>query len=216
MQVDQGVDLIKGKLLAMASLAEDMVERSVHALLEGDDEVARQVRADDDKLDAMEQEVDELAMEILTMGPMATDLRAITIGMKISNDLERVGDEASTICKRIININKHADWKVPLREEIAAMGEKACLLLRKSMDAYVEHDSEKARQLIPQDEGVDTLNKMYQKQLIQSMMANPQDIPMLMQVGVIVKRIERVGDHAINIAEDVVFIEEAADIRHNN
>ena len=79
--------------------------------------------------------------------------------MKISNDLERVGDEASTICKRIININKHADWKVPLREIVAM---KACLLLRKSMDAYVEHDSEKAQQLIPQDEDVDILNKMYQ------------------------------------------------------
>ena len=141
MPMETGLPQLKGKLQAMAMLAEDMVNRSVKALLEGDVGMAYQVCADDDQLDRMEGEVDELAMQILAGGPELSDLRSITFSVKISNDLERIGDEASTISKSVIQLNEQSNWKAPFREEIVAMGEKACLLLREAIQAYMENVS---------------------------------------------------------------------------
>ena len=195
----------------MAMLAEDMVDRSVKALLEGDAAMAHQVCEDDDQLDQLEGEVDELAMQILAAGPVADDLRAITITMKISNDIERIGDEASTISKSVIHLNQRSNWKAPFRKEIVAMGEKACLLLRESIQAYSENDTSKARQLISQDDQMDSLNKFYQEELVRMMQGDPEAISNYLQLGIIVKRLERVADHAINIAEDVLIIDKSAD-----
>ena len=207
MHLGSGISQDKGKLLAMAMLAEDMVDRSVKALLEGDAAMAHQVCEDDDQLDQLEGEVDELAMQILAAGPVAGDLRAITISMKISNDIERIGDEASTISKSVIHLNQRSNWKAPFRKEIVAMGEKACLLLRESIQAYSENDISKARQLISQDDQMDSLNKFYQEELVRMMQADPEAISNYLDLGVVVKRLERVADHAINIAEDVLIID---------
>jgi phosphate transport system protein len=194
----------------MAVLAEDMVDRSVKALLEGDAAMAHQVCEDDDQLDRMEAEVDELAMQILAVGPELVDLRAITISVKISNDLERIGDEASTIAKSVIHLHHH-NRKAPFQKEIVAMGEKACLLLREAIQAYAENDTGKARQLITQDDQMDSLNKFYQEELVGMMRSDPEAISFYLDLGVIVKRLERVADHAINVAEDVLFIDKATD-----
>ncbi len=190
----------------MAALAEDMVDRSVKALLEGDTTLARQVCVDDDQLDRMESEVDELAVQILADGPAREDLRAVTISMKVSNDLERIGDEAGTIAKSVIHLNEQSSWKVPFREEIVAMGEKACLLLREAIQAYIENDSSRAQQLISQDDQMDALNKFYQEELVGMMQNDPELIASYLDLGVIIKRLERVADHAINIAEDALLI----------
>ncbi len=190
----------------MAALAEDMVDRSVKALLEGDTTLARQVCADDDQLDRMESEADELAVQILADGPAREDLRAVTISMKVSNDLERIGDEAGTIAKSVIHLNEQSSWKVPFREEIVAMGEKACLLLREAIQAYIENDSSRAQQLISQDDQMDALNKFYQEELVGMMQNDPELIASYLDLGVIIKRLERVADHAINIAEDALLI----------
>ena len=202
-----GISQVKGELLAMAMLAEDMVDRSVKALLEGDAAMAHQVCEDDDQLDQLEGEVDELAMQILAAGPVAGDLRAITISMKISNDIERIGDEAGTIAKSVISLNQRSNWKAPFRKEIVAMGEKACLLLREAIQAYSENDASKAQQLISQDDQMDSLNKFYQEELVRMMQDDPEAISNYLDLGVIVKRLERVADHAINIAEDVLIID---------
>ena len=207
-----GLPEIKGKLQAMAILAEDMVARSVKALLEGDATLAHQVCDDDDQLDRMEAEVDELAVQILAAGAAPKDLRAITISMKISNDLERIGDEAGTIAKSVIHLNEQSNWKAPFREEIVAMGEKACLLLREALQAYAENDSNKAQQLISQDDQMDALNKFYQEELVGMMRNDPESIASYLDLGVIVKRLERVADHAINIAEDALLIGKSADV----
>ncbi len=207
-----GLSQIKGKLMAMGILAEDMVDRSVKSLLEGDAVVAHQVCEDDDQLDQLEGEVDELAMQVLAAGPVVDDLRAITISMKISNDIERIGDEASTIARSVIHLNQHSNWKAPFRKEIVAMGEKACLLLRESIQAYSENDTNKANQLILQDDQMDSLNKFYQGELVRMMQSDPEAISNYLDLGVIVKRLERVADHAINIAEDVLIIDKTADV----
>ena len=191
----------------MAVLAEDMVARSVKALLTGDVVMAHQVCEDDDQLDRLEAEVDELVVQILAAGFEPKDLRAITISMKISNDIERIGDEASTIASSVIHLNQRSSGKVPFREEIVAMGEKACLLLREAIQAYSENDASKARQLISQDDQMDALNKFYQEELVRMMQDDPEAISNYLDLGVIVKRLERVEDHAINIAEDVLIID---------
>ena len=206
MQMETGLPQIKDRLQAMAALAEDMVDRSVKALLEGDGARAHQVCIDDDQLDRMEEEIDELAMKILAGGPELSDLRAITISMKISNDLERIGDEASTIAKSVIQLNEQSNWKAPFREEIVAMGEKACLLLREAIQAYIENDSSRAKQLISQDDQMDSLNKFYQEELVGMMQNDPELIARYLDLGVIIKRLERVADHAINVAEDALII----------
>ena len=194
---------------AMAVLAEDMVARSVKALLTGDVVMAHQVCEDDDQLDRLEAEVDELVVQILAAGFEPKDLRAITISMKISNDIERIGDEASTIASSVIHLNQRSSGKVPFREEIVAMGEKACLLLREAIQAYSENDASKAQQLISQDDQMDSLNKFYQEELVRMMQDNPKSISNYSDLGVIVKRLERVADHAINIAEDVLILDKA-------
>jgi len=193
----------------MAVLAEDMVARSGKALLTGDVVMAHQVCEDDDQLDRLEAEVDELVVQILAAGFEPKDLRAITISMKISNDIERIGDEASTIASSVIHLNQRSSGKVPFREEIVAMGEKACLLLREAIQAYSENDASKAQQLISQDDQMDSLNKFYQEELVRMMQDNPKAISKYSDLGVIVKRLERVADHAINIAEDVLILDKA-------
>ena len=207
--MDAGLPQIKGKLIDMAMLAEDMVARSVKALLTGDVVMAHQVCEDDDQLDRLEAEVDELVVQILAAGFEPKDLRAITISMKISNDIERIGDEASTISSSVIHLNQRSSGKVPFREEIVAMGEKACLLLREAIQAYSENDASKAQQLISQDDQMDSLNKFYQEELVRMMQDNPKAISKYSDLGVIVKRLERVADHAINIAEDVLILDKA-------
>ena len=204
-----GISQIKGKLMAMAVLAEDMVDRSVKALLEGDAAMAHQVCEDDDQLDQLEEEVDELAVQILAAGFELEELRAITSSMKISNDIERIGDEAGTIAKSVIHLNQRSNWKAPFRKEIVAMGEKACLLLREAIQAYSENDKSKAQQLISQDDQMDSLNKFYQEELVRMMQDDPEAILNCLDLGVIVKRLERVADHAINIAEDVLILDKA-------
>ena len=205
----QGLSQIKSKLLAMAMLAEDMVDRSVKALLEGDAAMAHQVCEDDDQLDQLEEEVDELAVQILAADFELEELRAITSSMKISNDIERIGDEAGTIAKSVIHLNQRSNWKAPFRKEIVAMGEKACLLLREAIQAYSENDKSKAQQLISQDDQMDSLNKFYQEELVRMMQDDPEAILNYLDLGVIVKRLERVADHAINIAEDVLILDKA-------
>ena len=211
MQMETGLPQIKDRLQAMAALAEDMVDRSVKALLEGDGARAHQVCIDDDQLDRMEEEIDELAMKILAGGPELSDLRAITISMNISIDLERIGDEASTIAKSVIQLNEQSNWKAPFREEIVAMGEKACLLLREAIQAYIENDSSRAKQLISQDDQMDSLNKFYQEELVGMMQNDPELIARYLDLGVIIKRLERVADHAINVAEDALIIGKTGD-----
>ncbi len=207
--MDAGLPELKDKLQAMAVLAEDMVARSMKALLTGDVVMAHQVCEDDDQLDRLEAEVDELVVQILAAGFEPKDLRAITISMKISNDIERIGDEASTIASSVIHLNQRSSGKVPFREEIVAMGEKACLLLREAIQAYSENDASKAQQLISQDDQMDSLNKFYQEELVRMMQDNPKAISKYSDLGVIVKRLERVADHAINIAEDVLILDKA-------
>ena len=203
---------LKEKLLTMSSLAASSVSNAVKALVERNDNLARQVEQADDQLDALEIELDELAIVLLSRGPVATDLRMITVAMKITHNLERVGDEATTIARRAVDLNKEPQLKPYV--DIPRMATMALEMLNDGLEAFVSRDSVRARAVLPRDKDVDALHKQLQRELITFMLEQPNTITRCLHLMQISKRIERIADHATNIAEEVVFLHEGRDIRH--
>lgn len=203
---------LKEKLLMMASHAEAAVNRSVKALIRRDDELARRTKDDDSVIDRFEMEIDETALRLLGAQPSTDNLRLITLAMKISHDLERVGDEATTISRRCLEMSREA----PLRHsvEIPRLAALALELLKDALDAFVKRDPEKARALIPRDEPVDALNRELHRELAAYMAEQPETINRCLNLMVVAKSLERIADHATNIAEMVVYLYEGRDIRH--
>ncbi|MST01217.1 MAG: phosphate signaling complex protein PhoU [Pedosphaera sp.] len=214
MQRPFDIELAKFKesLLLMAGTAEDSVQNAMRALIERDDDLANRVKADDDLLDRLEMEVDEEAINLLSMAPLATDLRAVAVGMKISHELERVGDEATSIAKSVLELNREPQLKESV--DIPRMARLATALLRSALDAFVHQRPDQARLIIPDDDEVDQLHKQLNRELTQLMEYDKANIRRCLNLIVVVKRLERVADHATNIAEEVVYLYEATDIRH--
>jgi len=210
---DTELDNLKQKLLAMASHAETAVNHAVQALVERDYGLALQVKEDDKVLDQFEIEIDDLAIHLLAKAPLASDLRLITVAMKISQNLERVGDEASKIANRARDLSQEPPLKQSV--DIPAMARLAVGMLKKSLDSFVEHDPAAARALIPGDKAVDALNKQIHRELAQVMVADPETIPRCLNLMIVSKSLERIADHATNVAEEVVYLCEAQDIRHS-
>ena len=213
-QFDQELAELREKLLAMASHAEEAVHAAVRALTERNDELARKVAEDDSIIDQYEIDLDELAVRLLALkAPVATDLRLITVTMKISHDLERVGDEATTIARRALELNKEP----PLKEyvDIPRMAKLGLEMLKEALDAFVNRAPERARAIIPRDKEVDAINKQVHRELVGFMIENPATITRALNLMFISKCLERIADHATNIAEEVVYVYEARDIRHS-
>lgn len=203
---------LREKLLTMASLASSSVSRAIKALIERDDTLAQAVDTDDAKLDKLEIEVDEDCIQLLSKAPLATDLRLITVAMKISHDLERVGDEATAIARRAVELNCEPQLKPYI--DIPRMTTMALEMLTGSIEAFVGGDTARARAIIPRDKEVDALNKQLQRELASYMIEDPKNISRCLNLITISKRLERIADHAKSIAEEVVFLYEARDIRH--
>jgi phosphate transport system protein len=204
---------LKEKLLTMASHAEGGVTKAIKALTERDDELARRVMADDVIVDQLEIEIDELSIQLLSKAPLATDLRLITVAMKISHDLERVSDEATTIARRSLELSLEPQLKPYV--DIPRMAGMALEMLKDALDAFVNRDTAKARAIIPRDKEVDLLNKQLHRELSSYMVERPSTITRCLNLMVISKSLERVADHATNVAEEVVYLYEARDIRHS-
>jgi phosphate transport system protein len=196
----------------MSSLAASSVSNAVKALVERNDDLARQVEQADDQLDALEVELDELAIVLLSRGPVATDLRMISVAMKITHNLERVGDEATTIARRAVDLNKEPQLKPYV--DIPRMATMALEMLNDGLEAFVSRDSARARAVLPRDKDVDALHKQLQRELITFMLEQPNTITRCLHLMQVSKRLERIADHATNIAEEVVFLHEGRDIRH--
>lgn len=203
---------LKESLLAMASHAESAVTRAMRALVERDEALARQVEDDDTILDQYEIEIDDTAIHLLAKAPLATDLRLITVGMKISQNLERVGDEAVTIARRAIDLNTEPQLKPYV--DLPRMAAMSLEMLREAITAFVNRQPEQARAVIPRDQEVDDLNRQLHRELASYMIERPSNITRCLRLMVISKSLERVADHATNIAEEVVYLYEAKDIRH--
>ena len=165
---------LKEKLLTMASHAEGAVTKAINALTERDDELARRVMADDVIVDQLEIEIDELAILLLSKAPLATDLRLITVAMKISHDLERVSDEATTIARRSLELSLEPQLKPYI--DIPRMAGMALEMLKDALDAFVNRDTAKARAIVPRDKEVDLLNKQLHRELSSYMVERPSTI----------------------------------------
>lgn len=203
---------LKESLLAMASHAESSVARAMRALVERDDALARQVEEDDNILDRYEIEIDELAIQILTKAPLATDLRLTTVAIKISQNLERIGDEATTIARRAIDLGTEPQLKPYV--DLPRMATMSLEMLRDAISAFINRETDKARAVIPRDRDVDNLSRQLHRELSSYMVERPTTITRCLHLMVISKSLERIADHITNIAEEVVYLYEAKDIRH--
>lgn len=203
---------LKETLLAMASHAESSVARSMRALVERDDALAQLVIDDDNILDQFEIEIDDLAIHLLAKAPLATDLRMITVAMKISQNLERVGDEAVSIARRSLELSREPQLKPYV--DLPRMSAMSLEMLRDALTAFVEREPEKARAVVPRDQDVDELNRQLYRELSSFMIERPATISRCLSLMAISKRLERIADHATNVAEEVVYLYEARDIRH--
>lgn len=206
------LDALKQRLLIMASHAESAVNRAVEALTRRDYDLALQVKDEDVLLDRLEIGVDELAIALLAKAPLASDLRLVTVAMKISQNLERVGDEAAKVAKRARDLSQEPPVKLSV--DLPRMAAVALAMLKAALDAFVNQDASAAREVIPRDAAVDALNKEIRHQLIEFMTANPDTIARCLDLLTATKCLERIADHATNIAEEVVYLCEAEDIRH--
>jgi phosphate transport system protein len=202
----------KEKLLTMGSYAESAVSQAVQSVVERNDTLALQVQQNDDLMDQLEVEIDDLAISLLAKAPLASDLRLITVAMKISRNLERVGDEATTISRRAMELNQEPPLKPFM--DIPRMAGIALGLLKESLDSFVRKEPEKARAIVPRDKEVDALNRQMYRELSSYMVENPSTISRCLNLMTVAKSLERVADHAANIAEEVVYLCEARDIRH--
>ncbi|MCS7091487.1 MAG: phosphate signaling complex protein PhoU [Verrucomicrobiota bacterium] len=209
---DRELHELNERLLTMGSLAEQAVHRALQAFQTRDATLAAQVRDSDNVLDRLEVEVDERAMVLLSKAPLARDLRMVTMAMKISQNLERIGDEAAKIAKRARALAHEPP--VRLDVDLTPLALEARSMLKASLDAFVQRNPEAARALIPRDQGVDVAHKSIREKLVAHMQARPETIPQCLEVLTVAKCLERIADHATNIAEDVVYLCEATDIRH--
>ena len=209
---ESGLENLRQKLLVMASRAETAVNQSVEALMQRDYDLALQVKTDDDIIDRFENEIDEMAILLLTKAPLASNLRLVTVAMKISQNLERIGDEATKIAKRARDLSQEPPIKLQL--DLPRMAVLALTMLKEALDAFVNRDSLAARVLIPRDKEVDALNRQMHQALARHMMEYPDTIGRCLHWIVAAKSLERIADHAKNMAEEVVYLCEAQDIRH--
>jgi phosphate transport system protein len=207
------LDALKQTLLAMGALVEDQIRRVMRALTERDDALAQNVIERDQQVNAYDVEIDEKCVELLALyQPTAGDLRFITTAMKIVTDLERIGDQAVNIAQRALELNQEPQLKPYI--DLPRMAEKAQRMVKESLDAFVARDTELARAVCGKDDEVDALKEQIFRELLTFMMADPKTIPRAIRLMLVSRFLERVADHATNIAEMVVYMVESKMVRH--
>lgn len=206
---------LKTRLARMAGLAEDQIDKALTALVARDTALACEVIERDHKVNAMDVEIDESCIQLLALHqPAARDLRLVTTAMKLSTELERISDLAESICERAIELNEEPQLKPYI--DIPQMGSLARVMVKESIDAFVKEDAMLARKVIGDDDFVDDLMEQLFRELLSFMMENPQTISRAIRLSFIAKSLERVADHATNIAELVVYLVEGKIIRHTS
>jgi len=207
------LEALKQTLLAMGGLVEDQIRRVMRALLERDDVMAQEVIERDRQVNTYDVEVDEQCVSLLALHqPAAGDLRFITTAMKIVTDLERIGDQAVNIAQRVLELNREPQLKPYI--DLPRMAEKAQRMVKESLDAFVARDTALARQVCGEDSEVDFLKEQIFRELLTFMMEDPRTIPRAIRLILISRFMERVADHATNIAEMVVYLVEGKMVRH--
>jgi phosphate transport system protein len=212
---DQHLLQLKESLLTMASHAQQSVSLAAKALVLRDDDMARSVIDQDQIIDRIEMALDETAIKYLALrAPVAFDLRLITMTMKISHDLERVGDEATTIARRAMELNLEPPLK-PL-VDLPNLASMALNMLKDAIDSFVTGNAAQARAVIHRDKEVDVVYKDFHHKLIHYMLDDSTNVLRCIHMLVVCKALERIADHAASISEEVVYVYESLDIRHKS
>ena len=212
--IDVELGRLKDELVRMASLAESAIGLAVKALVSRDAEMARQVIASDDTINMLEIEIDDLCLRAMALyQPEAKDLRFLAMALKIDNDLERMGDQAVNIAERTLELLKEPLLK-PLID-IPRMAELAQRMVKDSLDAFVQQDVSRARAVCQQDDDVDRYDDQIFRELLTYMMEDPRTITRSVNLILVSRHLERIADHATNIAEDVIYLVEGRQIKHH-
>jgi len=210
----EGLDELKATLVGMAGLAEEQVRKAMKALVERSTELAEEVVEGDNAIDELEVQVDNMALSLLALQqPMARDLRFITMAMKVSNDLERVGDHAENIADAVQYMISAPPF--PVLPEVEEMVRLATDMLADSLDAFVRADAASAREILLRDDRVDELHDNNFRILLTHMMEDPRKITAGMDLLLISGNVERIADLATNICEEVIFLVEGHSVKHN-
>ena len=205
---------LKENLLKMAALVEKAIRDAVQSLVKRDSDLAEKTFQFEGRINKLEIAIDEMCLKLLALKqPMAVDLRFITSAMKIVTDLERMGDQAVNIAERAISLNQEPQIKPYI--DIPKMAEIAQSMVKDVLDAFVNHDSKLARSVCERDDLVDGLNDQVVRELLTYMMADAKTITRAVHLMIVCRCLERIADHATNIAEDVIFMLDARVIKHH-
>jgi phosphate transport system protein len=208
------LDQLKARLLEMGGLAEERVRCAVTALVERNVDLVHEVLAGDAPINQLHIEVDGRCVKLLALyQPMAVDLRTILSAVKINTDLERVGDLAINIAEAALRYLAYA----PVKEliDIPRMADIAHGMLRDALDAFVRRDTDLAQRVLDADDALDALKTQVFRELLTYMLQDPQTIQPAIDLILVSRHLERIGDHATNVAEDVIFMVSARDVRHH-
>jgi phosphate transport system protein len=209
----QGLDHLKELLLTMGGMVESSLEQAVRAYRERDAVLARQVLEREASINIAEREIDQLALDLLAMQqPMAVDLRFILAVIKSNSDLERMGDQAVNIAQRALEISSLPPLELAF--DVARMAALALQMLREALDAFVAEDPDAAQRVLFADDEVDKINDEAFQAVQRALRRNPEQTTQALDALVVARNLERVADHATNIAEDVIFWTRGADVRH--
>jgi phosphate transport system protein len=211
----QSLDELKERLLVMAGLVEQAIQRATEAYSSRDEGLCEMVLLSEPAINRMEGEIDQLALDLLAMEqPMAVDLRFILSVIRINADLERVGDQAVNIANRVQDLGTLANADLPV--DIPRLALLAGAMVRKALQAFIEGDAEMAQSVLLLDDQVDEMNRDAFSALGNLIKQKPDLATQALNALIISRNLERVGDHATNIAEDVIFWVRGADVRHHN
>ncbi|NDC54659.1 MAG: phosphate transport system regulatory protein PhoU [Planctomycetia bacterium] len=211
--IERQIDHLKEKILRVGTLVEEAFSKSITALINRDTSLAQRVMSSDEEIDRMEVEVEEECLKILALyQPVAADLRFVVAVLKINNDLERMGDLARNIAKRVPQLAAGAPVDLP--PEIRTMAMLAQEMVKQSLDSVVNADPTLARQVREEDDAVDAARQQIRRRILQGIKARPEQLENLLRVNSVSKHIERIADMATNVAEDVIYMVEGDIVRH--
>jgi phosphate transport system protein len=209
----QKLDELKERLLVMAGLVEQAIQRATEAYSTRDTELCELVKLSEPAINRMEREIDQAALDLLAMEqPMAVDLRFIIAVIRINADLERVGDQAVGIAARVKDLGMFANVDIPV--DIPKLASLSQAMVRKALQAFIEGDADLAQSVLTLDDQVDEMNREAFRSLGELIKTKPEMSSQALNALIISRNLERVGDHATNIAEDVIFWVRGADVRH--
>jgi phosphate transport system protein len=212
---DEALSSLRNSVLMMASLTERSLDRAITGLLQRDDEMCAIAIADDEEIDQLEKQVDKDGIDLLLrFQPVASDLRRVVSAMKLSSNLERMADQGTNIARRARKLNQHP--ALPEAGLIKPMYAHAMTMFKDALDAYIREDVQLARSVVPRDQGLDEMNSSASRRLIERMAEDPDQLRGYLNLIFISRCLERVGDHATNMAEDAVYAAAAEDIRHQH